>query len=131
VIFIDTSAIYALADRNDPFHDLAKERFEALISARESLLTHNYVLVESMALLQHRLGVDAALKLDESRGAFEIEWVDEKTHLEAVRRLRSLARRKHSFVNHVSFVVMRSRGVKTAFAFDKDFELEGFRLYGS
>ena len=33
-----------------------------------------------------------------------------------------------SVVDQVSFLVMRARQVEEAFAFDRDFRLEGFRL---
>ena len=129
MIFLDTSAIYAMADLADPRHDPAKEQFQALLDAGESILTHNYVLVESMALIQSRLGVQAALKLAQDSRAFAIEWVDETTHEEAVRRLARARKRHVSLVDHVSFVVMRRRGVRTALAFDPDFEEEGFQLF--
>lgn len=32
MIFLDTSAIYAMADRADPNHERAKERFEGLLN---------------------------------------------------------------------------------------------------
>jgi predicted nucleic acid-binding protein len=35
-----------------------------------------------------------------------------------------------SFVDHVSFVLMRARGVTTAFAFDEDFARQGFNVTG-
>jgi len=131
VIFLDTSAIYALADRSDPNHSRAIDRFEVLLDAAdETFLTHNYVLLESLALMQHRLGVSAALKLAKSSSRFEIVWVDRKLHDEACRRLSRSPRRRVSLVDHVSFLVMKSRGIETAFAFDPDFEEEGFRLLG-
>jgi len=128
MIFLDTSAIYAMADREDPLHERAKERFQALLDAGEGILTHNYVLVEAMALVQSRLGVSAALKLARDCRAFDVEWVDETTHAEAVRRLARLGKRRVSFVDLVSFLVMRRRGVRMALAFDPDFESEGFQL---
>jgi predicted nucleic acid-binding protein len=129
MIFLDTSAIYAMADLGDPHHELAKDRFRALLEAGEGVLTHNYVLVESMALIQHRLGLAAALKLAHDSRAFEIEWVDETTHEEAVRRLTRSRRRQVSLVDHVSFSVMRRYGIEIAFAFDRNFSEEGFRPY--
>jgi predicted nucleic acid-binding protein len=129
MIFLDTSAIYAMADRADPRHHPAKERFEALLDAGERVLTHNYVLVESLALIQSRLGLEAALKLAHDCRAFDIEWVDEATHEEAIRRLARARKRHVSLVDHVSFVVMRRRGVQRALAFDPDFEQEGFQLF--
>lgn len=131
MIFLDTSAIYALADRSDPNHDLGKMRFKRAVETGERILTHNYVLVESMALIQHRLGLEAALKLQENSSEFEIAWIDEKLHREASRSLRKSGRRAVSFVDHVSFLVMKSRGLDTVFAFDPHFEQEGFRIYGA
>jgi len=131
MIFIDTSAIYALADRADPWHQAAKERFEGLLRGGERPLTHNYVLIESMALLQHRLGLDAAIQFGRDARAFVIEWIGEKTHEKVLNSLRVVSRREVSFVDHVSFFVMRSRGVRVALAFDRHFEAEGFGIFGS
>lgn len=129
MIFLDTSAIYAMADQADPRYERAKERFEALLDMGERILTHNYVLVEAMALIQSRLGLTAALKLAHDCRAFDIEWVDEATHEEAVRRLTRLGSRQVSLVDQVSFLVMQRRGVQTALAFDSDFEREGFQVF--
>lgn len=129
MIFLDTSAIYAMADQADPRYERAKERFEALLDMGERILTHNYVLVEAMALIQSRLGLAAALKLAHDCRVFDVEWVDEATHKEAVRRLTMLDSRKVSLVDQVSFLVMQRRGVHTALAFDSDFEREGFQLF--
>jgi len=89
------------------------------------------VLVEAMALLQSRLGLEAAMRLAEDCRAFHVEWVDEATHEEAVRRLSRGAKRRVSLVDQVSFLVMKRRGVLVALAFDTDFEDEGFQIFGS
>jgi len=57
MIFLDTSGIFALADRDDAMHDRAIRMLKSAQNAREEILTHNYVLVESAALLQRRLGL--------------------------------------------------------------------------
>lgn len=82
-----------------------------------------------MALIQHRLGVTAALKLAHDSRSFEIEWIDKTIHGEAVRYLARSWKRRISVVDQVSFLVMRLRGVEVALAFDRDFVDEGFRLY--
>ncbi|MBI3013875.1 MAG: PIN domain-containing protein [Candidatus Tectomicrobia bacterium] len=129
MIFLDTSAIYAMADRADPRQEHAKERFQALLDSSEGILTHNYVIVGAMALIQSRLGLAAALKLAHDCRVFDIEWVDEATHEEAVRRLARLGKRRVSLVDQVSFLAMRRRGIQTVLAFDPDFEKEGFQLF--
>jgi predicted nucleic acid-binding protein len=131
MIFIDTSAIYALADRGDPLHDQAKERFASILSAGETIFTHNYVLVESLALLQARIGIDAALALGRSARAFQVEWVDESSHQEGIRQLERSRKRQVSFVDQMSFLIMRRRRLDTAFAFDPHFTTEGFNIFGA
>ncbi len=126
---MDTSAIYALADRNDPRHNEARERFQRTLESGEDLITHNSVLVEAMAVIQNRLGLAAALQTANDCRAVEIEWVTEAVHDEALRRLARRGHRRVSIVDQGSFLVMRRRGVRTALAFDPDFEAEGFRLF--
>jgi predicted nucleic acid-binding protein len=127
--FVDTSAIYAWTDRSDPNHDEAKRRLSAALAAREPLLTHNYVLVECGALLQKRLGLEVAIRVLEDAQSFELEWVERGTHEEAVRRLKARRRRRVSLVDQVSFLVMRTRRIDMAFAFDQHFEDEGYRIF--
>ena len=130
MIFIDTSALYTLADRGDSNHEVAKRRFQAVLDEGDAFLTHNYVVVEAIALTQHRLGLSVAVKLAADTRAFEIEWVDEPLHDAAVREWVSRQRRQVSLVDEMSFEVMRRRGVTTALAFDPDFAAAGFELYG-
>lgn len=102
-----------------------------MLSEGEIFLTHNYVLLEATALLQHRLGTAAAVKLANDATDFEIVWVDRALHEQAIRRLERASKRRVSLVDHVSFLVMKERGVERAFAFDPDFSEEGFNLVGS
>lgn len=129
MIFLDTSAIYAWADAADPNHHTAVQRLQAILESGHELLTHNYVLVESIALLQARLGVGAATKLAKDSTAFVIEWVDDDLHASGIRELERSKKRHLSFVDHISFLVMQRRHVATAFAFDPDFASAGFRLF--
>jgi len=129
MIFLDTSAIYALADRADPNHRRVKECFRGVLEAGQTLLTHNYVLVESMALLQRRLGLAAAVRFARDAEGFEVVWVDESTHGEALARVEKTGTRGVSLVDAVSFLIMRKRGIRTALAFDDAFVAAGFRLY--
>lgn len=129
MILIDTSAIYALADRSDPNHESAIEWFRAAIEAQEELLIHNAIVIEATALLQSRLGLAAALRFLDSGDQFIVHWVGARDHNEAVRLLKERRRRALSLVDCTSFAVMRHLRVTQAIAFDADFEQEGFELY--
>ena len=130
MIFLDTSAIYAWADTADSNHAAALRRLQRILGDGQPLVTHNYVLVEALALLQSRLGLDAAVKLARDSKAFIIEWVDDDLHEAGVRELVRAKGRKVSLVDHISFLVMHRHGLTTAFAFDDDFVSAGFRLIG-
>jgi predicted nucleic acid-binding protein len=127
VILLDTSAIYALLDRADANHALATRTMGDL--RQEGLLTHSYVVVETSALAQHRLGLGAVRALhDDLLPVVEVEWVTEEAHRAAYSALLASGERRVSLVDHVSFEVMRRLRVRQAFAFDPDFAVAGFEL---
>ena len=59
-VFVDTSGFYAFLDRDDRFHAEAKRLFLKSEAGGFALVTSSYVLHESWALIQARLGWDAA-----------------------------------------------------------------------
>ncbi|MEK7122549.1 MAG: PIN domain-containing protein [Patescibacteria group bacterium] len=130
MIFIDTSALYALADTKDNDHARAKDIFEHLLRSGEDLLTHNYCIVETSALIQHRLGFVLAQAFLQDVSLFSVVWIDGRMHDNTVLLFTSLKKRKVSFVDCTSFVVMKARGVQRVFAFDEDFAKQGFVLVG-
>jgi len=126
VIFVDTSALYARLDRDDRHHRDAVEAL-ARLARSEPLLTHNYVVVESVALVRGRLGAEAARTLlDDLLAPVEVAWVDRAVHEAAASAFLTL-RGRVSLVDLASFEVMRRMGIDTAFAFDRDFVRHGFR----
>ncbi len=128
VTLVDSSALYAYLDAGDRNHAAARDAFTALLEAGDRLITHNYVVVESSALVQRRLGVEAVRSLfDDLLPVIEIRWIDEATHrLAAAAMLGSLSR-SISLVDWTSFVVMREMTLDRAFAFDADFVGQGLR----
>jgi uncharacterized protein len=129
IVFIDTSAFYALFDRNDHHHSKARTAWARILGSAAPLVTSNYVLVESFALLQHRLGIDAVRGFHEDIvPLLHVEFVTSETHQAAISGLLSAARRNLSLVDCVSFEVMRGLGIKTIFAFDPHFKEQGFTV---
>lgn len=97
---------------------------------RESVLTHNYVVVESAALMQRRLGLQAALIFLEGVQLLQVHWVTDDEHRAAVELLERRGRRSLSLVDCTSFVVMKEYGVTMTLAYDADFRAEGFETIG-
>ena len=130
MIFLDTSAVMALADAGDEHHGRAVAAMARLASEGQALFTHNYVLVESAAVLQRRIGLQSALAFLGDVDKLTVHWITPGDHDEAVGLLTERNRRGLSLVDCMSFVVMRMYGVTAALAYDADFEAEGFEVRG-
>src|SRR5262245_18033529 len=129
MILVDTSALYAVLDRDDHNHRDADATWVKLLKTDERLLVTNYVVVETTALVQHRLGMEAVRVLcGDMLPALDVHWITEADHKHAQNALLATDRRKLSLVDCSSFQVMRDRMVRTAFAFDPHFREQGFDM---
>ncbi len=127
-IFVDTSALFSVLDADDRCHHKARKIWVELVSSEANLVSDNYIMVETIALVQNRLGIKAvAAIVDDILPVIHIEWVDEDIHKTAIAALRAASRRGLSFVDCVSFEIMRKHGLKTAFTFDSHFREQGFQ----
>lgn len=130
-VFIDTSAFYALMDSSDQFHQQASENWRTLVKDGILLNTSNYITVETTALLQNRLGFEAAdLWYRDILGVVQLIWIGNSNHQMAYELWLSLGRSNLSLVDCASFVIMRSHSIDRFFGFDKHFKEQGFNQYG-
>jgi predicted nucleic acid-binding protein len=126
-IFVDTSALYAVLCQDDANYVAAAQYWKQVLLSEESLVCTNYVLIETIALLQHRLGMKAVKVFQDSVcPVFSIEWIDSDHHNSAVDSLLTANRRNLSLVDCTSFVIMRHLGIQNVFAFDEHFAEQGF-----
>jgi len=127
IVFVDTSAFYAGFDQDDTNHKRARNAWTNLLVGDTRLLTNNYVLLETSALLQKRLG-PAALRLfcRDVVPLLAVDWISQQRHQAGVEALIAAARRKLSLVDCISFQTMREYGSQTAFCFDPHFREQGF-----
>ena len=125
--FVDTSAFLIILDGNDPEHLTAVELWNELQDQEETLVTTNYVLVESLALMQRRLGLAAVRHFrDRIMPILQIEWFDVQEHNDALNSLIVANQRQLSFVDCSSFWTMQRLGISKAFVFDKHFRAQGY-----
>lgn len=128
-LLVDTSALVALVNGDDRFHDRAQQSWGELLDEGRVLRTNSYVLTETAALLQSRLGMSAARMLHtDFTPALSVRFVDRPLHDLAVTALLAANRRSVSFVDWTSFEQMREEHLDEAFAFEGDFEAQGFTL---
>jgi len=126
-VLIDTSAVYALLDRDDTNHAAAKACLEKLRRLRTEPWLTNFVLGESHALLLARLGHEVARKW-----LLANTWPVERVTVEDEERARDIIRRQadqtYSYVDATSFAVMERLRIRRALAFDRHFQRFGFEL---
>jgi len=126
-VFVDTSALYAVFDRDDSSHRAAREIWTRLVTEDAALITTNYVVVETSALFQRRLGLPALRAFHEDVvPLLNVEWIAEQVHAAGVAAVLAAARKKLSLVDCVSFQIMRQKAVRAAFCFDSHFGEQGF-----
>ncbi len=126
-VFVDTSALYAVLDRDDENHSHAVRQWQRILKDEIAMITSNYVIVETCALLQARLGLDAVRTLHEDiMPLVAIEWIPKSVHDAALAAVLTAGRKKLSLVDCTSFQVMREAGVRNVFCFDRHFVEQGF-----
>ncbi|HVA26728.1 MAG TPA: PIN domain-containing protein [Candidatus Baltobacteraceae bacterium] len=129
MIFVDTSALYALVDWDDAAHSSATAILQALLRDRRKLVSTNYVIVELLSLVQRRKGMAAVAKIiADVLPGIEHVIVDADLHDAALELCLGENRRHLSIVDCSSIAFMRRTKITRAFAFDTDFERFGIEL---
>ena len=130
-VLVDTSALFALLDAEDRFHESARHTWDRLLAGVHTgqtlLLTHHAIVVESTVLTARRLDMQAVRQLhDGLLPVAEVLWIGEKLHRRATAAMFAASRREVSLVDWLSFELMRDRRIRHAFTFDKHFKEQGF-----
>jgi uncharacterized protein len=127
--FVDTSAFLAVLGRDDTNHKRAKLAWNHLLERRTPLVTSSYVLAETIAVIQHCMGVNAVRVFHHDiYPILTIEWISGALYEKGMGGILAAGRRNLSLVDCLSFEVMRQHGIRTAFAFDKHFKEQGYAI---
>ena len=126
-VFVDTSALFALLDRDDLHHGSAAELWRDLVTRKLDMVCTNYVLIEAFRLIHHRLGMQAVRTFqDDIVPLLNVRWITQEEHQAGLAAFLTAGSRQLSLVDCISFESMRSMGIQTAFAFDRHFAEQGF-----
>jgi len=125
LIFVDTSAWYALKATDDRFHDDAVAFYDVLITGRYgSLVISDYILDETATLLMNaKSGAIATRFLDEALTSKSVRliWIDPDLFHEAAKAFKNSSDGGWSFTDCTSFQLMHRLKITDAFAFDRHF----------
>jgi predicted nucleic acid-binding protein len=128
-VLVDTSAVYALLDRDDARHQAAKGSLENLTRVRSEPLLTNFLVAECHALCLARLGAGVARKWLLTN-VWAIERVTPDDEAAAREIIRKYTDKTFSYTDATSFAVMERLGLRTAFAFGLHFRQYGFQVVG-
>ena len=119
-------------DDRDKYHLAAKRSFNTLLDQHVAFLATDYVIAETLTLMQGRLGHRKAVAFGEwLLNAPQVQQVQLDVDLwnEAWHLFEKYDDKEFSFTDCTSFAVMRRERLVDAFTFDHRFEQMGFRLW--
>ena len=110
-------------------HALAKRNFDHFAAHDVQLVASSYVLLETLSLLQRRVGMEAVWDFSRKlMPLLDVVWVDETWQRRALQRLHVERNRVVSLTDCLSFEIMEVREITTAFTFDAHFPERGFEI---
>jgi predicted nucleic acid-binding protein len=126
-VLVDTSAVYAVVDRNDSCHEKAKQPLGALAKEPATPILTNFIVAECHALLLARHGAPLARRwLFDNTWRVERATEDDEDQAKEIRH--SHTDKTFSYTDATSFAVMERLKMRRAFAYDRHFHQYGFAL---
>lgn len=128
-LFVDTGAWLAVIDPRDQYHQPASAFYRQALQAYRPLITTNLVVAETYVNLRRSLSHAAAigfLYTIEQSSRIECIWSRPDLENQARQILRKCDDQDFSYVDTVSFALMREMEITEAFAFDRHFVTAGF-----
>ena len=131
MIFVDTSAWYALEVEDDINYEKARKFLSEIALGKHGVaVTTDYVLDETLTLLRSKKGLPVAQtfidKIRKSK-SIRIFWVSESIFEKALSILKKTSDFPWSFTDCTSFALMRDLSITGAFTFDNHFMQAGFQ----
>jgi len=126
-LLVDTSAVYALIDRDDTYHRKAVSLLRSLPRRGLNPLLTNFIVAESHALLLSRLGAEVARDWL-LRQIWPVERVTPQDEGKAREIIQKYIDKTFSYTDATSFAAMERLGIKEALAFDPHFRQYGLKL---
>ncbi len=129
-VFLDTSFIVALENRDDPVHELAKRLDRELMKSQALIVTHWGILLEigdGYSRLGRRPKGNFLLAHFMTETAYELEAITSEVLSAAMKLYAERPDKEWGLTDCVSFVIMQQRGLTQALTADEHFSQAGFQ----
>lgn len=130
-VFLDTSGLVALTDRDDYWHSKAMQAWQVLVEQKRTMVTTSLVLIElADGLGKVRFRHIALQLVDALQNSSVVEVVHVTSELESLgwQLYRERADKNWGMTDCVSISLMNSHGMADVFGLDHHFEQAGFKL---
>ncbi len=128
-VFVDTCAFLALINHDDEFYPVASDLFKKAAETDEEFFTSNYVILETIFLLQREIGLESVNDFKKFiLPAINIIWIDEKIHNNCLNNLIAAEKRKISLTDYSSFYILDNFKIDSVFTFDKHFKEKNYKF---
>ena len=124
VVFVDTGAFYAAINRKDENHSEAAALFRRAIEEEWRLITSNFVVAETHALILARMERGLAMAWLRSIPA-RIVRISKADEEKALRIILGYRDKEFSYCDASSFALIERLRIREAMAFDSHFEQYG------
>ncbi len=124
MVFVDTGAFYAAINRNDENHRAATALFNSATEDGWRLITSNFIVAETHALILARMGRELAVAWLRSIPANIIR-VSKADEEKAKRIIFGYRDKEFSYCDASSFALIERLRIREAMAFDSHFEQYG------
>ena len=127
-VFLDTVGLLALWDATDQWHNSATAAFDQIVSARRSVVTSSYVMLECANAAARRSYRSDVIDLRVELVAGGVLYEPTVAEIEAAwREYRRGTATAPGIVDLVSFEIVRRLQIQDAFTNDRHFKASGFQ----
>ena len=130
LVYMDTSALIALASRTDKNHEKVRNFFEKSIMSGIKFMLGRPVLVEFLNGVSKRVNKKVAIQLYKRYTSSKIVIIEKETEEDWEKAWKIFERYEDQngmdVIDCLSFAIMERLGIREAFTFDRDFETYGF-----
>jgi uncharacterized protein len=131
-IFTDTSALIAVLNKKDQYHEQATITLTTILKGPAKFLITTHIFAETITRIARKVSQQAAITAgthirNEARIVMVTPTQDAVDQAWDI--FQSYHDQQFSFVDCISFAVMREMDLSRAFAFDKHFSIMGFDTF--
>jgi len=121
-VFVDTGIFHAFVDRSDQDHQTAVELFQEAETRGQPIITSNFVVAETHALLLSKLGRQLAARWLEAIVDYaRIQRISRADETRAREIIFQFDDKDFSYTDATCFAVMERLGIQTVFSLDAHF----------